>query len=192
MLRTARSVRRNLDFKRPIERSVLLECIGVATQAPTGMGGENWRFLVVQDDERKAPLARLYGEVLKNLAIERGIDLKPTHKALVARLHEIPAMIFVLSDGQPPAEQIAGQVAFYASILPAAWSLMLALRARRIGTTWTTLLSARQAEVAELLNIPERVTQTVMMPAAYMKGARLKPADRLPADQVTYWDTWPT
>jgi nitroreductase len=183
-------VRRNLDFDRPLERSLLLECIDVATQAPTGIGGENWRFLIVQDAKPKAALAELYSQILNNLATERDMDLKPTHKALMARLHEIPAMIFVLTDGPPPLDQVSTQVAYYGSILPAAWSLMLALRARRIGTTWTTLLSSRQEEVGEILGIPSDITQTVMMPAAHMKGARLKPAARLPADQVTYWNRW--
>ena len=50
VLSTARSVRRRLDFARPVEPEVIFDCIDVATQAPTGLGGESWRFLVVTDD----------------------------------------------------------------------------------------------------------------------------------------------
>jgi len=82
------------------------------------------------------------------------------------------------------------QLAFYASVLPAAWSLMLSLRAEGLGTTWTTLLVAEEERVAESLGIPEGVTQTVLLPVAYTLGARLRPAARKPAADVTYWNRW--
>ncbi len=192
VLATARSVRRKLDFERPVPREVILECIDIATQAPTGLGGESWRFLVVMEPERKRAIAGVYAEVLDELARARGIEVKPTQKALVARLHEIPAMILVCTTAEGPSEEIAGQVAYYGSILPAAWSLMLALRARNLGATWTTLLASRQAQVAEILGIPESVVNTVMLPVGYTKGARLKRADRLSAESVTFWDGWET
>jgi nitroreductase len=89
-----------------------------------------------------------------------------------------------------PGESQSQQTAFYGSILPAAWSLMLALRARNLGSTWTTLLSARQEEIAEILDIPDDVTQAVMLPVGYMKEAVLKVADRLPAGDVTFLNRW--
>lgn len=190
ILSTARSVRRNLDFARPVERDVLFDCIDVAVQAPTGIAGESWRFMVVDDPEPKAAIAELYKDVLLGLLAERGMPLKPTHKALIDRLHEIPAMVFVCVDGAPLNDNIAGHVAYYGSILPAAWSLMLALRARGIGATWTTLLSARQQEVAEVLSMPPDTVQTVMLPVGYTKGAVLKRAQRLPAQAVTFWNRW--
>ena len=69
VLATARSVRRKLDFERPVPRDVLLECIDIATQAPTGLGGESWRFLVVMDGVKKQALAGLYGQVLDELTL---------------------------------------------------------------------------------------------------------------------------
>ena len=101
----------------------------------------------------------------------------------------MPALIFVCAIGEPPADQ-GGQIGFYGSILPAAWSLMLALRGRGIGTTWTSLLNARADEIKTILELPDGVTQTAMFPAAYLGKATLRPADREPADQVTYGDTW--
>ena len=191
VLATARSVRRNLDFERPLPRQVLLDCIDVAVQAPTGISGESWRFVVVEDAQPKAALATLYAQVLLDLLDQRGMPLKPTHKALIDRLHEIPAMIFVCVEDAPMDESTSAQIGFYGSILPAAWSLMLALRARGIGTTWTSLLSSKQGEVREILNLPEHVLHTVMLPTAYTLGAKLKRAARRPASEVTYWDAWP-
>lgn len=190
VLATARSVRRKLDFERPVPRGVILECIDIATQAPTGLGGESWRFLVITDSEKKQAIARIYGDVLDELARSRGVEIKATQRALVDRLHEIPAMILVCTTADGPSEEIAGQVAYYGSVLPAAWSLMLALRARDLGATWTTLLSSRQSDVASILDIPDSVVNTVMLPVGYTKGATLRRADRLAAAHVTFWDGW--
>jgi nitroreductase len=190
VLSTARSVRRKLDFDRPVPREVILECINVATQAPTGLGGESWRFVVVTEAERKQAVADVYRQVLEELARVRGVEIKATQRALVDRLHEIPAMIFVCTVAEGPSPEIAGQVAYYGSVLPAAWSLMLALRARELGATWTTLLSSRQAEVGSILGIPESAVTTVMLPVGYTKGAKLRRADRRDAREVTFWDSW--
>ena len=190
VLSTARSVRRRLDFDRPVEAATILDCIDIATQAPTGLGGESWRFVVVLDSYRKRRLAEVYRTVLYELAEQRGLEIKPTQEALVARLHQVPAMILVCSMAPAPEGEVAAQVAYYGSILPAAWSLMLALRARQLGATWTTLLSSRQQEVGKILQMPEDAVLTVMLPVAYTKNARLARADRAPARQVTFWDTW--
>ena len=190
VLSTARSVRRRLDFDKPVPRRVLLECINVAVQAPTGIAGENWRFLIVDSAAQKAAIAAIYSEILVNLMADRGMPMKPTHKALINRLHEIPAMIFVCVDGQPLGETVGSHVGYYGSILPAAWSLMLALRARGLGATWTTLLSAEQDAVKRILGMPEDALQTVMLPVGYTKGAVLKRAERLPAEEVTFANSW--
>ncbi|MDA0978342.1 MAG: nitroreductase family protein [Proteobacteria bacterium] len=189
ILSTARSVRRRLDFSREVSREDLEACINIAVQAPTGIAGESWRFLVVTDPGLKLQIAEIYNDQLRNLSLDRGLTLKSSHESLMARLHEIPCMVLVFYLGEPD-ESVAGQVAFFGSVLPAAWSLMLAMRARGIGTTWTSLLTARSAEIAELLGVPEGVTQTVMLPAGYCLNANLKPAARLNASEVTYWNGW--
>ena len=190
VLATARSVRRRLDFERPVAREAILDCINIATQAPTGLGGESWRFVVVTDPAVKGRLAALYRQALQELVAARGLEIKPTQQALVARLHEIPAMILICNLGLPPDAGVAGQLGYFGAILPAAWSLMLALRARGIGATWTSLLAARQAEVAAVVDLPKDALLTVMLPIAYTKGANLRPAKRLDAREVTYWDRW--
>ena len=190
VLSTARSVRRRLDFSRPVEPEVLFDCINISTQAPTGLGGENWRFVVVTDAGKKRRLADVYRTVIGELQTSRGLEIKSAQQALMSRLHEIPAMIFVYSSGAPPGPEVPDQVAFYGSVLPAAWSLMLALRARNLGSTWTSLLASRQAEVAEILEAPAGMVQTVMLPVGYMHGAKLRKAARLDAREVTFWNTW--
>ena len=92
--------------------------------------------------------------------------------------------------GRPAPDSIPRPVAFYGSILPAAWSLMLALRARGVGATWTTLHLLHEREAAEALGIPDDVTQTVLLPVGYSRNAVLRPAQRRPAAEITYWNRW--
>ena len=67
---------------------------------------------------------------------------------------------------------------------------MLALRARGLGAAWTTLHLPNEKEVAELLGIPDNVTQTALLPVAYYTGEGFRPAKRLPARQMIYWNRW--
>ncbi len=202
VLRTTRSVRRHIDFERPLEPDVIEACIASAVQAPTGLNREAWRFLVVTEPEPKAALAELYRSAFDELTEQTLAALRlehpeleipeprPTYRMLADRLQDFPALFLVCSLGRPEVESVARQLAFYASILPAAWSLMLALRARGIGATWTTLLAAREREAGSLLGIPEDVTSTVLLPAGYLRGAKLRPAPRRAPHEVTYWNAW--
>ncbi len=45
VLKTARSVRRKLDFEREVPLALIEDCIDVATQAPVPLAGESWRFV---------------------------------------------------------------------------------------------------------------------------------------------------
>jgi nitroreductase len=82
------------------------------------------------------------------------------------------------------------QAAVYGSILPAAWSFMLALRSRGLGTAWTTLHLRYEREIAALLRLPDQLTQAVLFPVAYYTGDDFKPAKRTPATERTHWNGW--
>jgi hypothetical protein len=49
---------------------------------------------------------------------------------------------------------------------------------------------AKEREVAELLGIPDTVTQAALFPVAYTIGTKFKPAPRRPAATVTSWNGW--
>src|SRR6478735_12278576 len=60
LLATTRSVRKRLDLDRPVEREVLLECLRLAVQSPTGSNAQNWHWMVITDPEKRARLKELY------------------------------------------------------------------------------------------------------------------------------------
>ncbi len=209
LLATTRSVRRKLDFERAVEPDVIEDCIELALQAPTGAGGEGWRFVVISEPEKKRALGDLYRDAFERYVEARAAlahgaasahgaapadgvatpEVPARYRQLAERLHEFPVLILACLEGRPEPGT-ARQVAFYGSILPAAWSLMLALRSRGLGTTWTSVHLMHEAETARVLGIPEGVTQTVLLPVAYMQGAKLKRAVRRPARDVTFWNAW--
>ncbi len=195
-LSTTRSVRRRIDWERPIEPEVIEAAIDVATQAPTGVQAESWRFLVLTEPEPKQAVATLYRSAFDRYVSARTqaqaevAAPRPAQAQLAERLAEMPALILVCAEGAPASDLTALQVGFYGSVLPAAWSLMVALRVRGIGSTWTSLHLLHADETARALGIPDGVTQTVLLPCGYTKDATLRPANRKPATEVAYWNQW--
>ena len=109
---------------------------------------------------------------------------------LADHMHEAPVLVIPCIEGRPDNPAPSAQAGFYGSILPAAWSFMLALRARGLGSAWTTLHPAYEQEVAEILGIPANITQAALLPVAYFKGDDFQPAYRVPARNLTYWNSW--
>jgi hypothetical protein len=84
----------------------------------------------------------------------------------------------------------SGKPSLFDSAIQAGWSFCLALRARGLGTSWSTIHLERAAEVAELLGIPAGVSQIVLFPVAYTTAGDFKPVPRRPAADITYFDQW--
>ena len=77
------------------------------------------------------------------------------------------------------------------SIIPAAWSFMLAARERGLGTCWTTLHLMHEEEAADVLGIPfDDVQQWALSPVAYTMGTDFKPATRPDVETVISWNSW--
>lgn len=202
LLTTTRSVRKRLDLARPVPREVVLECLDVALQAPTGGNTQQWRWMVIDDPDLRAAIAELYRKMWTPYIAARREEIAASGRGpddaiidsatyLADHLHEVPVHVIPISFGRLPADiDIATQAGFYGSIIPAAWSFMLALRSRGLGSAWTTLHLAFERETADLLGIPDSVTQVALLPVAYTIGDEFKPARRKPASEVTYWNRW--
>src|SRR3954468_7959242 len=60
VLATTRAVRRRLDLERPVDNQLLVDCIDLAEQAPTGGNLGSRRWIIVRDQAVKAQLGHLY------------------------------------------------------------------------------------------------------------------------------------
>lgn len=204
LLTTTRSVRKRLDFSRPVAPEVIEECLRIALQAPSGSNSQGWHFVVVTDPEKKRAIADIYRELFaayRASALQRNFAeddpraaqhprVQDSANYLAQHMHEAPALVLFCIEGRPKNPEPVAQAGLYGSILPAAWSFMLALRSRGLGTAWTTIHLGREKDVAELLGLPPHITQAVLFPVAYYTGDDFKPAARVPLENVLHWNGW--
>lgn len=201
LLTTTRSVRRRLDLTRPVDPRVVEECLEIAVQAPTGGNLARYHFVVVTDPATKAGVAEYYRRVFFDEYLPRRVQVRPdfperdrafsdSASYLAEHLHQVPLLVIPCVEARPEDKGPLAQASAYGNILPAAWSFMLALRARGLASAWTTLHIRYEREVAALLGIPDTVTQAALIPVAHATGVEFHPAQRVPARQRTYWDGW--
>ncbi len=216
LLTTTRSIRRRLDLSRPVSPELIEECLEVAVQSPSATNTQKWRFMVIRDADKRAGIARLYKQAFESyweqaddttygttgpISTPEGARGKPppynslqrmidSAVYLVDHLHEVPVHVLFCIEDQVRDVPLFDQATAYGSILPAAWSFMLAARARGLGCCWTTVHLKHADEAAKLLDIPDTVTQGVLLPVAYYTGTDFKAARRIPATELTHWDAW--
>jgi nitroreductase len=206
LLTTTRSVRKRLDLDRPVPLELVRECLEIALQAPSGSNRQTWHWVVVTDAERRAAVGELYRRSVSGYLGSAGAAGKlfaddPARSAVQRRvgssveylgehMGRVPVLViaclYVGARGLPADNQAA----LWGSVLPAAWSYMLAARSRGLGTAWTTLHLTYEQEIADLLGIPPEVRQGALIPTAYSLGTDFKPAARVPLDDVLHVDGW--
>ncbi len=199
LLATTRAVRKRLDLTRPVPRELINECLELAVQAPTGSNSQTWRWVVVDDADKRQALADLYrkgAEGYLSAAGEQTTDAQTQRVFtsavyLMEHLHEVPVHLIPCVQGKPedpvPLAMASG---LYGSIYPAVWSFQLAARARGLGTALTTLHLLHAKEAAEILGLPDDVLQVALLPVAYTIGTDFKRAQRPPVAGITHWNAW--
>ena len=199
LLTTTKQVRQRLDLDRPVPIGELLECIELAGHAPMGGNLERNRWMIIDDADKKAAIGEHFAAVgrpyLEFNRAQRSDDrsqrVMDSAMFLVEHLAEVPALLLAMRLDRPPIDQSQGQLAaYYGSVVPGVWSFQLAARARGIGSAWTTFHLEHEAAVAELLGIPESVTQVCLLAVGYYTGDTFTPAPRRSARDVTYLNSW--
>ena len=212
LLSTTRAVRKRLDLDRPVSEDVLRECMEVAVQAPTGSNAQGWQFVFVTDPAKKAKIGEIYRQAfsiyrdmpvaIHKLHMDSGdsnLTDSQTRSAssadyLAENMGKAPALLIPCIAGRtdsPETSNIIAQTGTLGSIIPAAWNFMLAARARRLGTAWTTLHLMQEKEVADIIGIPfDDYMQVALIPIGYTKGTNFKPAYRPPVETVMHINNW--
>jgi nitroreductase len=202
LLTTTRSVRKRLDLTRPVPLDLVRECLEIALQAPNGGMREGWHWIVVTDPDIRAQIGDYYRRstesYLSTADPTRGAGIGPEGLArvtsstehLAEHMGEVPVQVIPCITVRSPFKAEESQAGLWGSLLPAAWSYMLACRARGLGTAWTTLHLRYEAEIAGLLGLPGDVRQGVLIPTAYYTGDTFHPAQRRPLADVLHVDRW--
>ena len=180
----------------PIPDDVLLRILDAAIRAPSAGNSHAFRFVVVRDPATRKAAQVLYRECLDELyrtryaaaanAVRQGTAEESQRRVtdsanhLADHLHEAPVLLFAFG--------LAGGAS---SVFPAVWSACLAARAEGIGSTVTTMLKARRAEVDALLGLPaeSEYEMFAMVPLGRPTG-RWGVAARRPLHEMVYCDRW--
>jgi len=199
VLTTTRAVRRRLDLDRPVELDLVLECLDLALQAPTGGDFQGWRWIVITEPDTKARVRDIYLDAMaaasggRRHAPAEGPDDRMLEGAwhLATHLDRVPVLVLACIRGRmAPATTPAQASALFGSIYPAVWSLQLALRSRGLASIMTTVHLERHQEMADLLGIPDNVTQAALVPIAHLLGDDLRRAHRRPVRDVAFRERW--
>jgi nitroreductase len=198
-LYTTRAMRR--VKKDPIPLDVQARIMDAAIRAPSGGNQQNWRFLLLDDPDKKAALAPLYQHAIGELwtSVYRSqldaaepdapasIQLFKVQRSaqwLADHFEDVPLYLFPFSQYDPTG----------GSIYPAVWNAMLAARAEGVGSCLTALLQFfHPAETFEILGVPSDegwiLSGTVSF--GYPTGTWGVGARR-PVHEVAYRNSWAT
>ena len=209
LLTTTRAARKRLDLERPVDRDLIVECLAIASQAPTGSNLQHWRWLVVTDPTQRAALAEVYrrsfegarSEIVTGYTARTAADRELVDPAQLARvmdsagylvehLAEVPVLVIPCLRAEPGSDDAFSRATLYGSIYPAVWSFQLACYSRGLGTVLTTGHLGNEAEAARILGLPDDVMQAALIPVAHLRGAPFKPAARRPIEELIHWDAW--
>jgi len=207
VLTTTRTVRKRLDLSRPVPTELVEECLRLAQQAPIGSNALHPQFVIVTDPDKRAALGQIYKRAWEGYlplpfsAPNIKID-DPTHAAqqprvlasaayLAEHLAEAPMLVIPCISPRPDGMPTWIAACIWGSVLPAAWSFMLAARSRGLVSAWTQIHPMFEEEAASVLGISYAdVCQAALLPVAYPRGSDFKAVYREPLQNYLHYDTW--
>lgn len=169
IIKSRRSVRRFTD--EPVPQETILKLLDMARWAP--YASECWRFVVVQDEERKqrlATVARQNWIASAPVIIVIGADL-------AVRLQIAARWDAVKFRNLFPVQETAAAIQ----------NLMLAAVEEGLGTCW--IGSFNEGEVAGIVDLPFAVRPVALVPLGYPADKPPK-RTRQPLERVVFWETF--
>jgi nitroreductase len=193
----------------PVPLEALSRALENARFAPSGGNRQGWRVIAIQDPERRRALRDLYlphwRSYLGGLGFDqvleqpedgqparvrmlrsadqyaRHLDRVPLHLVIGVRLADL-----AVTDSALARQSIVGG----ASIYPFVQNLLLALRAEGLGAAMTTLLVPAEAEVRELLEIPEGIALAAHIGVGYRSEPWPRELRRRPVSEFAFSEAW--
>jgi len=166
-IKTRRSIR---SFKRKsIEEEILRKILEAATYAPSSGNLQNWEFVIVRDPERKRKIAEIaYGQEF--VADADVVIVACSDQNRVARYGERGKKLYAIQN-----------------VAAAVQNLMLAAWSFGIGSCWVGAFD--EAELSELLNLPEHVVPHAIIALGY-PDERPSVPPRRKLEEVIHKEKW--
>jgi nitroreductase len=185
----------------PVDDRIVLRCVELALEAPTGSNMQNWEFVVVKDEAVKAKLAAqyrvawtLYNVVGRRVTVdEQASKIQRSVKWQVDHFEEIPVLVVCCLRGgyrvpllpQPP---IAAS-SHYGSIFPSAQNLLLAARSIGLGGALITMPLLSHTVARRILKLPLNVEPCCIVALGWPRGRYGRKA-RKPVGTVVHLDAY--
>jgi nitroreductase len=199
-MRTQRAVRR-LHLG-PVSHEVLLPLLELSLKAPTSSDTQDWSYVVVEDRDQKAQLARLYRQLYRvfNPIVSR--QARGDERALrgmapgqwqAEHFEDLP--VFVIPcyrrglKHRPVGRPQIAVASFYGSVFPAVQNLLLGCRAVGLGASLQTLPIWRIRAARKILGLPRDVNPVCIIPIGWAAG-RYGPTTRRPIGEVVHLDRY--
>lgn len=197
---TQRAIRYWQD--KPVPRDQLEKIIQAASKAPSGSNTQPWIFVVIDEDDKRQQIGQALRSIYENaeplqklIAAGEKSDNKTERlmlkgaRAFFSQLEKAPAMVIpclygLSSPTQDPASLLAGS-----SIYGAVQNLMLAARALGLGTVMTTAHGMLDAQLRDVLQLPDDAYPVALIPIGY-PDANFGPTTRKGVDEILRWNSW--
>ncbi|MGH9029164.1 MAG: nitroreductase family protein [Acidimicrobiales bacterium] len=196
---TQRAVRRVKPD--PVDDRLVVRCIELALEAPTGSNGQNWEFVIVKDRPVKAALAKQYRRawaVYGGLGRRIKTDDQTTRilrsvQWQVEHFEEIPVLVVCCLRGGArvpflPLPPIADS-SHYGSIYPSVQNLLLAARSIGLGAALITLPLWSSTVARRVLELPITVQPCCVVTLGWPIGRYGRKA-RKPVGAVVHADRY--
>jgi nitroreductase len=164
-------------LSRPIPADELKAVLSAARWAPSQSNLQPWRFVVVQDDERKRLLAQgcIRGKIVA----------------------EAPAVIVAFSVEEDIPVTVGGYISAYPlDVAVAVNHLQLTATSLGLGTNW--MVDFHEAKVRQVLGVPEGIHPIAIIPIGYPaepNGGTISPGPmddgRKSPDEIIAYDSYP-
>ncbi|MFI4990489.1 MAG: nitroreductase family protein [Solirubrobacterales bacterium] len=189
----------------PVSPQALRRALDSARFAPSGGNRQGWRVVVVRDPERRRAIRDLYLPHWRSYMEETGgarmlsspedfdaarVRMLRGADEYAERLHELPLHLIVcvrladlaVTDAALPRQSIVGG----ASVYPFVQNLLLALRAEELGAAMTTLLVPAEAEVKQLLELPDDLALAAHIGVGHRAAPWPKRLARKPVEEFAF------
>ena len=188
-LATTRAIRRYTDA--PIPDDDLAAILWHAARAPSGSNRQPFRFLVLRDGPDARVAKRLLGAAFRSgwNAKREADGYRPSRFAdsmqrYVDRFEQTPVVVLVCLERYRKPSPYEG-----ASVYPACQNLLLAARALGYGGALTMWHLGVEAELRDLLGIPDGVALSACITLGVPEGHH-GPVQRKPLAEVVFDDRW--
>jgi nitroreductase len=164
---TQRAVRRVRPD--PVDDALVLRCLELALEAPTGSNGQNWQFVIVKDRSVKAALAAQYRRAWRPYHALAGRAKRDQQTARIMRsvewqvdhFEQIPVLVVCCLQGGYrvpflPVPPVA-RSSHYGSIYPSTQNLLLAARSIGLGAALITIPLWSNTVARRILKLPSKV-----------------------------------